>query len=98
MSGINELPIDLVEEWDAHINKVKKDTGKWLTLADQDRFVRDWFDTKERAALQNTDFAGAFAYTTPVWYIPQEQRSMKYNMHTKQLETIKPQTIIPKEG
>ena len=48
MSEFTELPEKLVEELDAHINQVKKDTGEWLTLADQEKFVQDWFDEEER--------------------------------------------------
>ena len=50
MSEFTKLPKKLVEKFDAHINRVKKDTGKWLTLADQKKFVQDWFDEEERKA------------------------------------------------
>ena len=48
MSEFTELPEKLVKELDAYINREKKATGKWLTLADQEKFVQDWFDEEEQ--------------------------------------------------
>jgi len=44
---VENLPPRLIAEWDEHINLVKRDTGNWLTLADQEIFIREWFENNQ---------------------------------------------------
>eukprot|EP00966_Prymnesium_polylepis_P214551 4968713-Prymnesium_polylepis.1 len=72
VGGVNNLPPRLIEEWDNHVNRVKKNTGKWLTLTDQNTFIQDWIEAEAARKLPTPFVTDG---QMPNWYLPLSERT-----------------------